>query len=259
VTRKQPGWITFACSFVVLVLLCFAWQATIWLKHIPAYSVPTPAKTLQTIADNLSMILSRCLWTLEGAGVGLAVSLVVAFLLALIVVRFPVLARPITGYALIIRTLPIVGVAPLVTLIAGRGLMTSVVCVLIVTVFTLFVAAVEGLRSVPGPVNDLTALYRSSLPRTVWWTWLPSAVGGLVVGLRITGPLSVLAAILAEWLSGRTGVGSLMTSAQADRDVNLLWAATVAAALLGLFAYAVPGLLSGIAQRRGFSAEMTQS
>lgn len=258
-TRKQPGWVTFMCSFAVLVLLCLAWQVTIWAKHIPAYSVPSPGTTLQTIGDNASMIVSRCLATLEGATVGLGVSVVVAFLLALVVVRYPVLARPVTGYALIIRTLPIVGVAPLVTLIAGRGLMTSVVCVVIVTVFTLFVALVQGLRSVPSPVNDLTALYRSSLPRTVWWTWLPSAVGGLVVGLRITGPLSILAAVLAEWLSGRTGVGSLMTGAQADRDVNLLWAATVAAALLGLVAYAIPGLLAGVAQRRGFSLEVSDS
>jgi ABC-type nitrate/sulfonate/bicarbonate transport system permease component len=257
--KRQSGWVTFGCSFVVLVLLGVAWQVAIWVQHIPSYSVPGPAKTAETIGDNFSMILSRCLWTLEGALVGLAVSMAIAVLLALIVVRWPLLARPITGYALVIRTLPIVGVAPLVTLIAGRGLMTSVVCVVIVTVFTLFVAAVQGLRSVPGPVHDLTSLYRSSLPRTVVWTWLPSATGGLIVGLRICGPLSVLAAVLAEWLSGRTGVGSLMTSAQADRDVALLWAATVAAAFLGLVAYAIPGLLAGIADRRGMSLDVSEA
>jgi len=257
--RRQSGWVTFGCSFVVLVLLGLAWQVTIWIKHIPAYSVPSPVETAQTIGHNLSMIVTRCLWTLEGAALGLAVSMVIALLLALIVVRWPVFSRPVTAYALVIRTLPIVGVAPLVTLIAGRGLMTSVVCVVIVTVFTLFVAAVQGLRSVPGPVNDLSALYRSSLPRTVVWTWLPSAVGGLLVGLRISGPLSVLAAVLAEWLSGRTGVGSLMTMAQADRDVNLLWAATVAAACIGLVAYAVPGLLAALADRRGLSLEIGES
>jgi NitT/TauT family transport system permease protein len=254
--RKQSGWVTFGCSFAVLVLLCFAWQAVIWARHIPSYSVPTPVETARTIADNFSMILSRCASTAEGAVLGLLVSTVIAVLLALVVRRWPLLARPVTGYALVIRTLPIVGVAPLVTLIAGHGIMTSVVCVVIITVFTLFVAALEGLRSVPPPVEDLAALYGSPLPRTVVFTWLPSTVGGLIVGLRIAGPLAVLAAVLAEWLSGRPGIGSLMTTAQADRDVTTLWAATVAAAVVGLIAYAVPGLLLGAAQRRGLSVDL---
>jgi ABC-type nitrate/sulfonate/bicarbonate transport system permease component len=256
--KRQSGWVTLGCSSVVLVLLCLVWQVTIWIKHIPAYSVPSPAKTAQTIGDNLSMIVSRCLWTLEGAAIGLLVSVVIAVSLALMVVRWPVVSSPVTAYALVVRTLPIVGVAPLVTLIAGRGLMTSVVCVVIVTVFTLFVAAVQGLRCVPEPVSDLSSLYSSPLPRTVICAWLPCAVGGLIVGLRICGPLSVLAAVLAEWLSGRTGIGSLMTSSQADRDVALLWAATVAAALSGLIAHAVAGLLAGLAERRGLPLEVSK-
>lgn len=254
--NRRPGLVVFGCSLVVLALLTLAWQLAISLGHIPPYNMPSPSATVAAMSHHVSTLVSRSLSTIEGAVAGLAASTVVAVLLALTVVRWPALARPVTAYALLIRTLPIVGVAPLITLVAGRGLTTSVLCVGIVTVFTLYVAAVEGLRAVPAPVNDLADLYGGSFARRVYRTWLPSAWGGLIVGLRIAAPLAVLAAILAEWLSGRRGVGSLMTTAQADRDVPLLWAATVTAALIGLLGYAVPGLLAGLAARRGLSQEL---
>jgi ABC-type nitrate/sulfonate/bicarbonate transport system permease component len=256
VNRRPPGLVTFVCSLCVLVLLGIGWQAAIWIGRIPAYSVPSPYQTLCAIAADFPMIAGRCLETAEGAALGLAAAVLIAGALAIVVTRWPALARPVTGYALVIRTLPIVGVAPLVTLVAGRGLLTSVVCVVIITVFTLLVAATEALQAMPPPVTDLAALYGASLYRRVRWAWLPSAVAGLVTGLRICGPLAVLAAVLAEWLSGRSGVGSLMTYAQANRETTLLWAATVAAAVLGLIAYGLPGLAAAAARRRGFSVEV---
>lgn len=253
--KRESGPSAFLCSLTVLALLGLAWQLAINMGHIPAYNMSSPATTIRTIVDNPGMITQRCASTLEGAVAGLAASVTVALLLALLVVPWPRLSRAVAAYALLVRTLPIVGVAPLVTLIAGRGLPTSVLCVGIVTVFALYVAAVEGLQNIPSPVHDLTRLYGTSFLRAAVRTWLPSAWGGLVVGLRIAGPLAVLAAVLAEWLSGRSGVGSLMVTAQADRDTPLLWAATVSAAVLGLLAFAVPGVLAGLVARRGFSPE----
>jgi ABC-type nitrate/sulfonate/bicarbonate transport system permease component len=252
---ERPGVITCATSVVVLALLVLAWQLTSSLGSIPAYNLPSPSTAFSSLFDNLGMIAGRCGSTLLAAIAGLAASLVAALVLALIVVQWPALTRAVTTYALIIRTLPIVGVAPLVTLIAGRGIATSILCIAIVTVFTLYVSAVEGLQSVPPPVQDLTELYRTSFWRRLRNTLLPSAFGGLLMGLRIAGPLAVLAAILAEWLSGRAGVGSLMTEAQSNRDVPLLWATTIAAAVLGLVSFALPGLVSSFAGRRGLSVE----
>jgi ABC-type nitrate/sulfonate/bicarbonate transport system permease component len=257
--RRAGGLVTAAASVTVIVVLGFGWQVAIWAGHIPAYNLPSPAATLGAMGQNASLLATRCLMTAEGAVAGLAASVLLALALAVTVVRWPALARPVTAYALVIRTLPIVGVAPLVTLVAGRGLGTSVLCVMVVTVFTLYVSAVEGLTAMPGRVTDLAALYGASFPRHVRVLWLPSAWGGLLTGLRIAAPLSVLAAILAEWLTGRPGVGSLMTTAQADQDPLLLWAATVAAAVVGLLAYAVPGAVAVLAARRGLSPDVAEA
>ncbi|CAN5432844.1 hypothetical protein BH10ACT9_BH10ACT9_50130 [soil metagenome] len=185
---------------------------------------------------------------------GIAAAAVLALILALVVVRWPVLSRPVTGYALVLRTIPIVGVAPLITLVVGRGVWTAVLCVVIVATFTLFVSAVTSVRAAPAALDDMAQLYRAGFLRRSRIMYLPSAWAGLFVGLRITVPLSVMAVILSEWLSGRPGLGSLMALSQANRETPMLWAATVVAAALGLLAYAVPDVITDIAERRGYTA-----
>lgn len=257
--RKAGGLVTVGASVAVIVLLGLIWQVAIWAGHIPSYNLPTPVAAIAAMGDNASQLATSCLMTVEGAIAGLAASVLLALILAVAVVRWPALARPVTAYALVIRTLPIVGIAPLVTLMAGRGLGTSVLCVMIVTVFALFVAAVEGLTAMPQRMTDLSALYGASLRRRIGALWLPSAWGGLLTGLRIAAPMSVLAAILSEWLTGRQGIGSLMTNAQANQDPLLLWAATVSAAVIGLLAYTVPGVVAVLAARRGLSPDVAEA
>jgi ABC-type nitrate/sulfonate/bicarbonate transport system permease component len=257
--KRTGGLVTAGASVAVIVLLGLIWQVAIWVGHIPSYNLPTPVATLEAMGQNASLLARNCLMTVEGAIAGLAASVLLALALAVTVVRWPALARPVTAYALIIRTLPIVGVAPLVTLVAGRGLGTSVLCVMIVTVFTLFVSAVSGLTAMPGRVTDLADLHGASFPRRVSALWLPSAWGGVLTGLRIAAPMSVLCAILAEWLTGRQGIGSLMTTAQANQDPLTLWAGTVAAAIVGLLGYAVPSIAAVLAARRGLSPDVAEA
>jgi ABC-type nitrate/sulfonate/bicarbonate transport system permease component len=108
-------------------------------------------------------------------------------------------------------------------------------------------------HAAPAALDDLAQLYQAGFARRTRTTYLPSAWAGLIVGLRITVPLSVMAVILSEWLSGRPGLGSLMAEAQANRETPMLWAATVVAAALGLVAYAVPDLITVVAERRGYA------
>lgn len=238
-----------SCAMIVA-----AWQVLIWIRDIPAYSLPTPATTAVNIGENAGLLAISAASTLSAAAAGIAAAAVVAVAAALLVVRWPVLQRPVTGYALVLRTIPIVGIAPLITLVAGRGLMTSVLCVVIVATFTLFVSAVTSVRAAPSALDDLASLYGARFTRRSRLVYLPTVWAGLVVGLRITVPLSAMTVILSEWLSGRPGLGSLMAEAQADRQTPLLWSGTVVAAVLGLVAYALPGLVAAAAERRGYSA-----
>lgn len=240
---------------VALVLLVCAWQGYIWANHTPSYVLPNPWETLQTAGSNLSLLARRSFVTLEGAVLGLAAALVLAVTMALIIIRWPVAEHVILTYALLIRTLPIVGVAPIVTLVTGRGLGTSVMCVMVITVFSLLISVVQGFDSVPAEITELSELYATPLLRRLRTTLLPGAMASLLQGLRTAAPLAVLGALLAEWLDGFPGIGSLMITANADQEVQLLMAACVTAVLLSLVAYTLVELSTIWAAGRGYRVD----
>jgi len=240
---------------VVLALLVAAWQTYIWVTHIPWYVLPTPVQTAETAGDNLSLLLQRSAVTLEGAVLGLAAAVVLAIAMSLTIVRWPVAEHVILTYALLIRTLPIIGVAPIVTLVSGRGLATSVLCVMVITVFSLLVSVIQGFDSVPPEITELADLYATPFVRRLRVTLLPGAMASLLQGLRIAAPLAVLGALLAEWLDGFAGIGSLMITANADQEVQLLMASCITAVLLSLVAYALVELASALAARRGYRVD----
>ncbi|WP_157910570.1 ABC transporter permease subunit [Pseudofrankia sp. BMG5.36] len=242
-----------------LAVLVAGWQLYVWAGDVPTYQVASPAEAARAAWSNAPLLVDRCWVTLQGAVLGLAASAAAALLLAVAAIRLPLVRTPLTAYALLFRTLPIVGVAPLLTMITGRGLGTSVACVVVVTVFTLLIAALDGMESLPAEVRELQDLYATPFARRLRTGLLPNAVGSLLVGLRVAAPMAVLAALLAEWLSGLEGVGELMTTSLANRDSELLWATSAVAALLGLAAYALPSGLVALADRFGFAVAPTAS
>ncbi|HTT91712.1 MAG TPA: ABC transporter permease subunit [Acidimicrobiales bacterium] len=240
---------------VVLACLVVAWQVYIWVTRTPWYVLPTPVQSAQAAFDNLPLLIQRSAVTLEGAVLGLAGAVVLAIALALTIVRWPVAEHAILTYALLIRTLPIIGVAPIVTLVSGRGLGTSVLCVMVITVFSLLVAVTQGFDSVPPEVNELSQLYDTPLRRRLRVTLLPGAMASILQGLKTTAPLAVLGSMLAEWLDGFPGIGSLMITANADQEVKLLIAACITAVVLSLVAYALVEVATALAGRRGYQVD----
>lgn len=240
---------------VALVALVAVWQGYLWVSHVPSYVLPNPVETARAVGANLSLLAGRSLVTLQGAVLGLAASIALALTLALVIVRWPVAEHVILTYALLVRTLPIVGVAPIVTLVAGRGLGTSVLCVMVITVFSLVVAAVQGLGSVAPEIRELGDIYATPFARRVRIALLPASTASLLQGLRVAAPLAVLGSLLAEWLDGFPGVGTLMITANADQEVELLMAASIAAVVLSLLGYVAVEVLVALAGRQGFRVD----
>ncbi|HTW99245.1 MAG TPA: ABC transporter permease subunit [Acidimicrobiales bacterium] len=239
----------------VLAVLVLAWQCYIWIDHVPFYVLPSPWSTLQAAGSNLSLLGARTLTTLAGAALGLAASLVLAVALALTIVRWPLAEHVILTYALLIRTLPIVGVAPIMIVVAGRNLGTSVLCVVVITVFSLLIATIQGFESVPREIVELSDLYASPFLTRLRTALLPSSVASILQGLRLTAPLAVLGALLAEWLDGFHGLSAAMVLAEADQDDQLLMAACITAVLLALGSFALVELATALAARRGYRVD----
>jgi NitT/TauT family transport system permease protein len=226
------------------------WAGLIALFDLPPYQVPSPAQAFRALVDERVFLLESLRVTMVATFAGLAFSATVSIVLAATFVAFPVTERAFLPVAIIFRSIPIVAMAPLLTLFVGRGLKTAVVCVTVVTFFPILVNAAKGFRSVSTGVHELFAITGASRWQLFKHARLPTALPFLFAGLRVAGSVGVLAAMTAEWLTGTEGLGFLLLRASSRRQSGLLWAGVIVATLAALTIFTLASMADKRLQRR---------
>jgi len=230
----RPTLLSFA--WVVLGGLVFIalWQGIILVFEIPSYLMASPQMTWNALLRERQVLWRNTGVTLWEMVAGLGVGSTFALVLAALCTRSAVAERTIMPFAITLRSIPVVAIAPLITLLVGRGLGTSIVVATIVCFFPMLVNAVQGFKSTQRTVQELFHVCGADPWQTFWWARVPFALPYLFTGLRTAAPAAVLGAMLAEWLTGTQGLGYMIIHAASRRDQGLLWAVVILSTLLAL-------------------------
>ena len=180
------------------------------------------------------MLLARAGYTLGSALIGLAVSGLFAAGLSLAFTSSPRLAQASLPLVVAFRSAPVVAVAPLIMLMVGRGIGTSVIVVTIVSFFPIYVNLMRGLLAPDRNAVELMMVTGATRWQQLRYVRIPYALPFLFTGLRVAGGSAILGAMLSEWLTGAPGLGMLILSAGDMRETELLWAATILTVLVAL-------------------------
>jgi len=243
-----------------LVLFLAIWEGLTRALDVPLYLVPPPSAVLSAGWAEASTLLVGALTTGRAALVGFALSAVLGVLAAIVLASSRLLERALYPYTVFLQTVPIVAIAPLLVLWFGPGLRAVAVSAFIVSVFPVIANALAGLRSVDPALRDLFRLYGASRTATLWKLELPSAVPEIVTGLRVASGLAVIGTIVGEFVAGfaegAPGLGILVLSSYRQLRTDVLFAAVLAAAGLGLSLFAAVNLLGTILLRRWHASEL---
>ena len=204
---------------------------------MPAYLMPPPDAALGALARNRSLIFGNMLFTLAEAGLGLTISAVLAVAFGGLFVASRTAQRLAFPWAVALRSVPVVAIAPIVTLMVGRGLWAGIVVVVLAAFFPILVNCMRGFASVDRGPLELMHVYAANRWEIFWYVRLPYAIGFMFSGLRTAAPIAVLGAMLSEWLTGNRGLGYLILDAAAVRELDLLWAAIFVSMVLGLVVF----------------------
>lgn len=226
--RGVLTFVAFAASLVA------AWYGLIWVLDLKPYTLPTPQQAVAAMVEQREVLLSSLALTLRTAGIGLAFSATAALAVAAVFVNFPLAARALMPYAIAIRSVPIIAIAPLITLIVGRGLAAGVIIVMIATFFPVFVNALRGLSSVSPAHLDLMEICAASRGKTFWMVRVPFSLPHVFAGFKAAAPVALLGAMLAEWLTGTPGLGYQLLDSMSMQDLPLLWAGMLLSMAAGL-------------------------
>jgi ABC-type nitrate/sulfonate/bicarbonate transport system permease component len=236
-----------------IVLILVVWQLFLEIFHIDPFIGRGPSDvwnfltTGQVGADARAQLWDASVTTLTDAGVGLFAGASIAVICALVFNLAPSAESTFMPMAIVLRSVPLVAMTPLITLIFGRGLLAVTVISGIVTFFPVLVNVSLALRSAPKAAIDLCHAYGADASTTLRKVQIPTALPALFASLRIAAPLALVGALLAEWLSTGHGLGYLMLQSGSLSNYNMLWSATALVTIYSIVAYSLIAAIEKIA------------
>ena len=184
------------------------WEAVVRLQQIPIYILPGPWLILQTLVKDWGTLYPSLLVTLAIAGAALLVATVAGVMIAILFTQSRWIELSLFPYAVILQVTPIVAIAPLIIIWVKNIPIALLICAWIVAFFPIVSNTTLGLNSVDHTLQHLFQLYRASRRQIIWHLRLPSAMPYFLGGLRISGGLALIGAIVAEIAAGSAGQGS---------------------------------------------------
>ena len=186
---------------IALVLALLVWHfAVVWLD-IPKVLLPSPTQVAVAAWENRWSLLSALGLTAAAALCGFLLSLVAGVLVSMLFSQSRFVRSGLFPYAIFLQTVPIVAIAPLIVIWVGEGFLAVVIIAFIISLFPVITNGTAGMLNVPRERAELFALNHATRWQSLFKLQLPGAMPDLVTGARISSGLSVLGAIVGEYLS----------------------------------------------------------
>ena len=142
-------------------------------------------------------------------------------------------------YVMLIQSTPKVSLIPLFVIWFGLGITSKLLLITLSAFFPLMVNTITGFRSIPKEYYELITILRGTRKQSLFKMELPLAMPIIIAGSKVAMVQSVIGAIVSEWIAGEQGLGYLLVYGSVLYDANLLMAAILATAFLGVFLYSI--------------------
>jgi len=244
VARRASTWVPLAAGLGLLV----TWEAVVRLRGIPPFILPAPSVVLKTLWDNLDSLFVSWLFTIKITFGALALALAGGVLLACAFALSRPLELALFPFAIALQVTPIVAIAPLILIYVDSTTASLLICAFIVAFFPILSNTLIGLRAADPNLQDLLTLYGATRWQRLRWLLVPSALPYLIAGLKISGGLALIGAVVAEFAAGaagrETGLASRILEASFRTEIPKMYAALTLVVLTGVAIYLLTRVLS---------------
>jgi NitT/TauT family transport system permease protein len=245
---------------LVLIGAIALWELWVRLAGIPHYIVPAPSLVLATLWENLGSLAVAWLYTLQITFGALLLAVVGGVLLAVAFALSRTVELALLPFAIVLQVTPIVAIAPLILIYVESTTAALLICAWIVAFFPILSNTVIGLRAADPSLRDLFTLYGALPWQRLRWLLVPSALPYFIAGLKISGGLSLIGAVVAEFAAGaagrKTGLASRILEASFRTEIPKMYAALLLIALTGVAIFLLFNLLSHLLLGRWHAAEL---
>ena len=236
---------SWAAPVLILVGLVALWELWVQVWDIPKWQLPSPSEIGRELSTSRGLLWEHTLITLEEIVLGFAAALGAGLVLAAGIAYSRILERSIYPLVIASQTIPIIAIAPLLLIWVGYGITPKVIVVALICFYPISVNTVDGLKAVdPDMVNMIKTLGASR-----WQVFrklqMPTAMPYMFSGIKIGISVSVIAAVIGEWVGASAGLGYLITYSQPLFLTSRVFAAIVVLSAMGITLF----LLASIVER----------
>jgi len=226
----------------------YGWHWVVVANEIPHYILPGPERVFTQLIEDWPLLSGALLVTLKITLLALLTAVVVGVGLAVLFSLSRFIEMSFFPYAVILQVTPVVSVAPLIFIYVESPLAGLLICAWIVAFFPILSNTTLGLRSADHNLNDPFSIYGATRWQRLRYLQLPAALPYFLGGLRIAGGLSLIGAIVAEYVAGTTGTGGGLAfrilEAGYRLNVPRMFAALLLIALAGVAIFAATSALN---------------
>ena len=239
---------------LVVVLTIIAWDRIVTVNELPHYILPGPDLVLEALIEDWGMLSESLVVTLRITVGALLIAIIGGVGLAVLFTQSRWVEMSFFPYAVILQVTPIVAIAPLIFIYVDNRMVGLLICAWIVAFFPILSNTTLGLNSADHNLRDLFKVYGATRWQKLRYLQLPSALPYFLGGLRIAGGLSLIGAVVAEYVAGTggnaSGLAFRILEASYRLNIPRMFAALLLIAMTGVVIYALTSLVSYLLLRK---------
>ncbi|MEM7126157.1 MAG: ABC transporter permease [Chloroflexota bacterium] len=250
IVRWAHHWERLSIPFVVALGVA-GWAGLVRWQAYPPFILPSPLLVWRKF---ITTVVEGTLWhhastTLIELSLGLLLGLTLALALGYLLGKNRFIERLVSPYIVASQSIPIVAIAPLLVIWFGSGLFSKVLVCALITFFPTLISTIVGIRNVDADLMDLMRSLRANRWQLFRWLELPAAAPVIFGGLKLSVILSVVGAVVGEFMGADAGLGFLINLARGILDTPLMFVAIFSLVLIAQFLYMIVAIAERVSLR----------
>lgn len=224
-------------KIIVIVTIIVLWQITITILNTPTYIFPAPVKVFDAFINHWQVIFISAVITMTEALLGFLIANLVSVIIAILISFYKNLENVIIPFAIVIKTMPIIAIAPLLVIWFGSGLLSKVVTAMLICFFPALVNVLRGVKSLNIELFWLFKVYSANRLQLIKKLIFPGILPYLFAALKTSSSLAVVGALVGEFIGSNKGLGFLIMSNYYNMNIPLVFAAITTSSIFGISFY----------------------
>jgi NitT/TauT family transport system permease protein len=226
-------------AFLGLSSALLLWQFICWAFGVPVYLIPAPTDIFVAVQSDWALLAENAVPTITEAFLGFLLGNTIAILVAISFVYNKLIEEMFYPVAILIKTIPIVAIAPVLKIMLGNGIEPKIVIAALICFFPTLVNAVRGVRAMNPQLIELMHVLSASKTEVFRRVRIYAALPYIFSALKISVTMCVLGAIVGEWIGANKGIGYLLLQSMFDFNTPRLFATILTASAIAITGFAI--------------------